>query len=262
MRVRDGFFHADMHQGNLFVDAAGRLVAVDFGIMGRLGLKERRFLAEILYGFITRDYRRVAEVHFEAGYVPRVPQGRGFRAGDPRHRRADPCAHRRPDLDGEAADAAVRDDGAVRHDDAHGTRAVAKDHGRGRRRRAHGSTPSSTCGRRPSRSSRGWIEREPRAGRADRGCAARRSRRSAQFAGNLPGRPAATRERSLSQVESMAENGFELSEDARRKLGAARRRAAPGWAISHFGSLVIMIALSFIAALRRGAGTKLTAWLS
>jgi ubiquinone biosynthesis protein len=59
-----------MHQGNLFVDKDGRLVAIDFGIMGRLGDKERRFLAEILYGFITRDYRRVAEVHFEAGYVP------------------------------------------------------------------------------------------------------------------------------------------------------------------------------------------------
>jgi ubiquinone biosynthesis protein len=68
--IRDGFFHADMHPGNLFVDAQGRLVAVDGGIMGRLGHKERRFLAEILFGFITRDYRRVAEVHFEAGYVP------------------------------------------------------------------------------------------------------------------------------------------------------------------------------------------------
>ena len=68
--VRDGFFHADMHPGNLFLDDAGRLVAVDFGIMGRLGVKERRFLAEILLGFITRNYRRVAEVHFEAGYVP------------------------------------------------------------------------------------------------------------------------------------------------------------------------------------------------
>jgi ubiquinone biosynthesis protein len=68
--MRDGFFHADMHQGNLFVDAEGRLVAVDCGIMGRLGPKERRFLAEILHGFITRAYRRVAEVHFEAGYVP------------------------------------------------------------------------------------------------------------------------------------------------------------------------------------------------
>jgi ubiquinone biosynthesis protein len=69
--LRDGFFHADMHPGNLFVDDSGLLVAVDFGIMGRLGPKERRFLAEILYGFITRNYYRTAEVHFEAGYVPR-----------------------------------------------------------------------------------------------------------------------------------------------------------------------------------------------
>src|SRR5205085_11243523 len=68
--LRDGFFHADMHPGNLFVDDAGELVAVDFGIMGRLGVKERRFLAEILLGFITRNYRRVAQVHFDAGYVP------------------------------------------------------------------------------------------------------------------------------------------------------------------------------------------------
>ena len=68
--LRDGFFHADMHPGNLFVERDGTIVAVDLGIVGRLGKKERRFLAEILYGFITRDYRRVAEVHFEAGYVP------------------------------------------------------------------------------------------------------------------------------------------------------------------------------------------------
>ncbi len=68
--LRDGFFHADMHPGNLFVEADGTIVAVDLGIAGRLGKKERRFLAEILYGFITRDYLRVAEVHFEAGYVP------------------------------------------------------------------------------------------------------------------------------------------------------------------------------------------------
>ncbi len=68
--LRDGFFHADMHQGNLFANRNGDLVAVDFGIMGRIGPKERRFLAEILLGFITRNYRRVAEVHFEAGYVP------------------------------------------------------------------------------------------------------------------------------------------------------------------------------------------------
>lgn len=70
--LRDGFFHGDMHPGNLFVEPDGTIVGVDFGITGRLGKKERRFLAEILYGFITRDYRRVAEVHFEAGYVPRT----------------------------------------------------------------------------------------------------------------------------------------------------------------------------------------------
>ncbi len=68
--MRDGFFHADMHQGNLFVVQSGDLVAVDFGIMGRLAPKDRRFLAEILYGFIKRDYTRIAQVHFDAGYVP------------------------------------------------------------------------------------------------------------------------------------------------------------------------------------------------
>jgi ubiquinone biosynthesis protein len=68
--IRDGFFHADMHQGNLIVDDAGILVALDFGITGRLSDKDRLFLAEILYGFITRDYMRVAQVHFDAGYIP------------------------------------------------------------------------------------------------------------------------------------------------------------------------------------------------
>lgn len=68
--LRDGFFHADMHPGNLFVERDGTLVMLDLGIMGRIGKNERRFLAEILFGFLRRDYRRVAEVHFEAGYVP------------------------------------------------------------------------------------------------------------------------------------------------------------------------------------------------
>ena len=81
-----------MHQGNFFVDEEGRIVAVDFGIMGRLGRKERRFLAEILYGFIRRDYQRVAEVHFEAGYVPDIYRVEDFaqaiRAiGEPIHSR-------------------------------------------------------------------------------------------------------------------------------------------------------------------------------
>ena len=90
--LHDGFFHADMHQGNFLVDADGRIVALDFGIMGRLGLKERRFLAEILYGFIRKDYQRVAEVHFEAGYVPHTYRVEDFaqalRAiGEPIHAR-------------------------------------------------------------------------------------------------------------------------------------------------------------------------------
>ena len=65
-----GVFHADLHEGNLFVAAPDRVVAVDFGIIGRLGAPERRYLAEILWGFLEKDYDRVAQVHFEAGYVP------------------------------------------------------------------------------------------------------------------------------------------------------------------------------------------------
>ena len=68
--VRDGFFHADMHQGNIFVDKSGQIVPIDFGIMGRLDKINKRFLAEILYGFIQRDYKKVAEVHLAAGLVP------------------------------------------------------------------------------------------------------------------------------------------------------------------------------------------------
>ncbi len=68
--LRDGYFHADMHQGNLKVAPNGDLIALDFGIMGRIDEYTRRVYAEILFGFIRKDYRRVAEVHFEAGYVP------------------------------------------------------------------------------------------------------------------------------------------------------------------------------------------------
>lgn len=68
--LRDGFFHADMHQGNLKIAPNGDIIALDFGIMGHLDDYTRRVYAEILYGFIRKDYRRVAEVHFEAGYVP------------------------------------------------------------------------------------------------------------------------------------------------------------------------------------------------
>ncbi|MBN02609.1 AarF/UbiB family protein [Ponticaulis sp.] len=68
--IGHGVFHADMHEGNMILGDDGELYLIDFGIVGRIGMAERRFLAEILDGFIRRDYKRVAEVHFEAGYVP------------------------------------------------------------------------------------------------------------------------------------------------------------------------------------------------
>jgi ubiquinone biosynthesis protein len=68
--ISEGFFHADMHQGNLLVRGDGSIVAIDFGIMGRIDRRARTWLAEILYGLLTGDYQRVAEIHFEAGYVP------------------------------------------------------------------------------------------------------------------------------------------------------------------------------------------------
>jgi len=69
--IRDGFFHADMHQGNLFVNENGDIVPIDFGIMGRLDKLNQRYLAEILFGFVQRDYKKVAEVHLIAGLVPK-----------------------------------------------------------------------------------------------------------------------------------------------------------------------------------------------
>jgi ubiquinone biosynthesis protein len=69
--LNHGVFHADLHEGNLFCEAPDKLIAIDFGIIGRLKPKERRYLAEMLWGFLQRDYKRVAEVHFEAGYVPK-----------------------------------------------------------------------------------------------------------------------------------------------------------------------------------------------
>ena len=68
--INGGYFHADMHQGNLFVETDGTIVAIDFGIMGRIDRRARQWLAEILYGLTTGNYRRVAEIHFEAQYVP------------------------------------------------------------------------------------------------------------------------------------------------------------------------------------------------
>ncbi len=69
--IRDGFFHADMHQGNLFVNQNGEIIPIDFGIMGRLDKLNKKYLAEILFGFVNRDYKKVAEVHVIAGLVPK-----------------------------------------------------------------------------------------------------------------------------------------------------------------------------------------------
>ena len=67
--IRDGYFHADLHQGNLFIGKNNNLIAVDFGIMGRLDKKNRRFLAEIIFGFINQDYLKIAKIHKEAGLI-------------------------------------------------------------------------------------------------------------------------------------------------------------------------------------------------
>ena len=75
---RDGFFHADMHPGNMFIGRDGALMPVDFGIMGRLDRKTRNYLADMLLAFLQRDYRRVADVHFQAGYVPAHMSRDGF----------------------------------------------------------------------------------------------------------------------------------------------------------------------------------------
>ena len=71
LAIRDGFFHADMHQGNLFIREDSKVIPVDFGIMGRLSIDSRRYLLEILSGFINKDYKKIADIHFEAGYVPK-----------------------------------------------------------------------------------------------------------------------------------------------------------------------------------------------
>jgi len=89
---RDGFFHADMHPGNMFVTEDGLLAPVDFGIMGRVDKKTRNYLADMLLGFLDRDYDQVADVHFEAGYVPRHKSRDAFKQavrsiGEPLHGR-------------------------------------------------------------------------------------------------------------------------------------------------------------------------------
>ncbi|MGA7386274.1 MAG: 2-polyprenylphenol 6-hydroxylase, partial [Methylocella sp.] len=221
--MRDGFFHADMHQGNLFVDAQGRLTMVDFGIMGRLGFKERRFLAEILYGFIKRDYRRVAEVHFEAGYVPRMHRVEDFaqaiRAiGEPIHSRtADQISMAKLltllfEITG-LFDMKTRVELVLLQK----TMVVVEGVARTLDPKLNVWTTSEPV-------VGAWIEQNlgPAGKLQDAGRAASTL---ARFAANLP-LVLLRGENIVNQLEGMAENGFELSEGAIRKIGEAEARGA------------------------------------
>ncbi len=221
--MRDGFFHADMHKGNLFVDAQGRLTMVDFGIMGRLGFKERRFLAEILYGFIKRDYRRVAEVHLEAGYVPRVHRVEDFaqaiRAiGEPIHSRtADQISMARLltllfEITG-LFDMKTRTELVLLQKTMVVVEGVARQ-----------LDPKLNVWTTSEPVVGAWIEQNlgPLGKLQD---AARAASTLARFASNLPS-VLVRGENIVNQLEGMAENGFELSEGAVRKIGKAEARGA------------------------------------
>ena len=234
--MRDGFFHADMHQGNLFVDPQGRLTAVDFGIMGRLGFNERRFLAEILYGFIKRDYRRVAEVHFEAGYVPRVHKVEDFaqaiRAiGEPIHSRtADQISMAKLltllfEITG-LFDMKTRIELVLLQKTMVVVEGVART-----------LDPKLDVWTTSEPVVGAWIEQNlgPVGKLQDAGRAAATL---ARFASNLPG-VLLRGENIVNQLEGMAENGFELSESAMQKIGEAEAR----------GSRLGHIALWLIAAI-------------
>ena len=240
--MRDGFFHADMHQGNLFVDAQGRLTMVDFGIMGRLGLKERRFLAEILYGFIKRDYRRVAEVHFEAGYVPRVHRVEDFaqaiRAiGEPIHSRtADQISMAKLltllfEITG-LFDMNTRVELVLLQK----TMVVVEGVARTLDPKLNVWTTSEPV-------VGAWIEQNlgPVGKLQDAGRAASTL---AQFAFNLPS-VLVRSENIVNQLEGMAENGFALSEDAIAKIGKAEARGARWghialWLIAAIGLMMLL----------------------
>ena len=134
---RDGFFHADLHPGNLLVDKEGTVHAVDFGIMGRVDRPTRRYLADMLHSFLVRDYRRVAEIHVSAGLVPGRPVGIRLRPGRALDRGADSRAAAQRDFAGAAVRPALpgretlQDGGAAATSAAAKTMLVAEGVGRG-----------------------------------------------------------------------------------------------------------------------------------
>lgn len=237
--MRDGFFHADMHQGNLFVDREGRLVAVDFGIMGRLGPKERRFLAEILYGFITRDYRRVAEVHFEAGYVPPVHKVEDFaqaiRAiGEPIHARtADEISMARLltllfEITG-LFDMKTRTELVLLQKTMVVVEGVART-----------LDPKLDMWKVAEPVVRSWIEENlgPVGKLQD---AKHAIGTLAKFAGDLP-QTLLRAERTIEKLEDMADNGLNFSDDALRDFGDMQKNAQR---LGHYALWVIAIALGY-----------------
>jgi len=239
--MRDGFFHADMHRGNLFVDRDGCLTAVDFGIMGRLGLNERRFLAEIIYGFIIRDYMRVAEVHFEAGYVPRIHKVEDFaqaiRAiGEPIHSRpADEISMSK--LLTQLFEITALFDMKTRTELLLLQKTMVVVEGVART-----LDPKLDMWSTAEPVVRAWIEANlgPVGKLQDAG---RAFASLGRFTANLPAFLLKT-EAIIAQIEGIAEDGFEISEEAIRKIGEASAR---GRAAGHAALWIIaLIAIFFL----------------
>lgn len=235
--MRDGFFHADMHQGNLFIDAEGRLTAVDFGIMGQLGRMERRFLAEIIFGFITRNYRRVAEVHFEAGYVPRQHAvedfARAIRAiGEPIHARpADQISMAK--LLTLLFEVTALFDMKTRTELVLLQKTMVVVEGVARK-----LDPKLDMWTTAEPVVRGWIEENlGPLGRLDD--ARRAATTLAKFAGALPA-TLLRAENIATRFEAMAEDGFEVSEAVIEKIGMAHAHALR---LGHLALWVIALAL-------------------
>jgi ubiquinone biosynthesis protein len=236
--MRDGFFHADMHQGNLFVDREGRIAAVDFGIMGRLAFNERRFLAEIIYGFITRDYHRVAEVHFEAGYVPRVHKVEDFaqaiRAiGEPIHSRtADQISMAK--LLTLLFEITAIFDMKTRTELVLLQKTMVVVEGVGRR-----LDPKLDMWSTAEPVVRDWIEQNlGLLGKVQDG--ARAASLLSKVAANLP-RALLRAENIIAKFEDIAEDGLDLSETALQQIGAAQARA------QRFGHAALWIIAILIA---------------
>ena len=235
--LRDGFFHADMHPGNLFVDSEGRITAVDFGIMGRLSPRERRFLAEILYGFITRQLSPHRRGALRGRLRAAAPFGGKLRAGDPRHRRADPQQERLRNLDGEAPDHAVRGHRPVRHEDAPRAFDAAEDHGGGRRSRALvRSEPRHVGDRRAGGARNGSNGNLGPVGRLED--AAQGAGEVGKFFGDVPGLLGRAA-RITDQLDAATRDGLVLAPETVAAIGQAEAR----------GSRWTRIALWVIAAL-------------